>query len=217
MTLDEACLVFGRRVGLTYAQNKDLFEKILSAVVEEIGLNIDIPRAQTIKVETIAAGGSSILNPSGTGVVKTVQYCYTTGSSEYKKHLNKSNISEFRAISSGLQGTTSDTPIYYCVFGTDILIGPYPVTSGGSIEITFQRQLILNDIELIPGSEIIIAGAEANYWPTGDPKGDSARAIFISKLNRTETAFIPTRETYNQRMLDPQMAVNMANIRSLKQ
>ena len=216
MNLDTANKLLERRTGLNYAQNKSLFGMALSGAMDEIGANLEVPRAQTTTIRTIAASENKVRLPeSYTGRVISVEYKYDSGGVDYKNHLTNLPTTAFEEMNSGQQDLTTDNIRRYNVSGRYLRIGPRLTLTGGSVIIIWQRPLMMGDIELIPDGMMVVDGAESNIWKSGTDEKTLARASFLGKLKRVDVAIQPVMEKHSERGMPDQVLLDQAYMEEL--
>lgn len=205
MTISVVRKILERRTGLNYKQNKEIFNSAIDLAMEEIGNRFLLAKAHKSVFRTIAAEASSVIAPEEYSQILSVDYNFVSGGNDYRRHLDRKEISSFHLANEGKQGVSTDRLIFYTITGDEIWVGPGVVSTGGTVIIQYQRRLTTNDIDDLPNGKIVIDGAETNLWPSGDPREQKARARFELGIRPAEVAAEPAKESYSERALPNQV------------
>lgn len=215
MTVAVVRKILERRTGLNYRQNKEIIDAAIGLAMEEIGNRFLLAKAHKSVTRNIAAEAFNVIAPAEYSQILSIDYNFVSGGNNYRRHLDRKEISGFHLANEGKQGVSTDKIRFYTITGDEIWVGPGVVSTGGTIRVQFQRRLTVNDISDLPNGKIVIDGAETNLWPSGDPREEKARARFELGLKPAEVAAGPAAEAYDERALPDQVLSDNLNKESL--
>jgi hypothetical protein len=203
---------------LTYEADPEIFDIAIAGAIEEIGNNTSIPQAQTTKPATLAAGDNQVKIPNEyTGRMVVVEYSYNIGGNTVTEPLHPISPTDMSNINAGLQGYTTDKLKYYSISGRYITVGPHKCLTGGTISMTWQRPLTLEDIDNMPDHMTIYYGARANMIDevVNLPLYEGVRRTFVKKMLSSAVAYEPAQEQVRERAMPDQVLRDMAEMEDL--